>query len=1329
MAKSIKTFPNHSALSRLALAIICVNSGIAVAAPVGGTVTSGTGTIGSDQLSLNQKNNVADVTTVQWDSFDIAQDETFIFNQDANDVAINNIGSGSASNILGKISADGTVFLSNSNGFVFGANSYVDTGAFLATTSNISFNGSDTIELTDNSATGTISIHKDASVNANKQESGGYLAFISNDIVLNSDGTPGNSNAEDNPLGLNASNGEVLLSNDIGSTIKLAGLNISFPTSSFTGATTTALDLTNASISANTVILSSDNLTDLLNSVVNQPATIHTTDLIVNSDESGLDVTSAVENAFTFLNNDNIGTATINQSAGTFSFNNTLAISEAGELNIQANSIAFKHNVFANNLDLNLYSNNVAINIGMDEPSDTDDQTFGGTNGLNSLLINVTGNDRVIDIYEDITTSGNLTLEGPVQLHTENNTTPTLYSKSGDISITEALTGINSTGELLLRGNSIALESATNFNKIEFNADSIYLSGDIEATENIKSNSLAKIYLNTNIDIRSESIEFSSSSFTSHSTDLNEMYTLNLIGTGSINSITLDDSQLHDSANGNRLKELNISSSMSGSINNIYMGGNYEVSSFCIHSCISTDTNNNSYNLNTSSNTTLINNDGLSISHATLTGDYIFQSIGNTNSTADISAVTELAGFKLSNYLTINLNGDISTQEEGLVLTANNINLNNDVLISNQNSGRITLGDTIVISGEGTIESSSHDSLISSSNNSSLTISSKNSNLYIGEVRTLSNLTINKALETEGSTELGGDISVKNNISLNNLGDITTSKDINLTTTNTDTSIESAITFSASSIDDQDNDISMSSNNIHLENITANNINLYSTNIELNGDLKATNELNFLNSGATTSILLNEDITLTGEIDFLSSSNTQAKITGDKNLYINSKNSNIYLSTFNTEGGLNSLSITTFDSVNPANLYLISDTDGLITMPDLNGVEGLSLLGHLNLDLGINTTTSFDTSSYDGNLDLSGVNITGSGILDFDTGTGELSLGNIGKDNSDSQIFTSLLIDSTGKLNVNGEISITSTLFNFSNLNAIELNSDLTLGSLEGLAKVDFGAATINGTHDLTLYTNDLTLGTVGNNIALQDLTIVNQSEAPLELANDITLVGSLDIKSNSLILDNTISNTGLNIKIATEGDLIMTKDSTIRADFSDIELTSTTGNIGIGELIAGNSVTIRSELGFLYNNINDYVSNDSTSTNITSTDQYLYGLTNIGKSVASPIVINVLNNGTITAESSGTIYIANLANAKVNATGRVIDGSTGSEAATIDAFTQFKLASLNSTNLPALSSNLGLISNLTWQVDEEESIRKIRSPSSAPSIYYSRNGWRLGQK
>jgi len=323
------------------------------------------------------------------------------------------------------------------------------------------------------------------------------------------------------------------------------------------------------------------------------------------------------------------------------------------------------------------------------------------------------------------------------------------------------------------------------------------------------------------------------------------------------------------------------------------------------------------------------------------------------------------------------------------------------------------------------------------------------------------------------------------------------------------------------------------------------------------------------------------------------------------------------------------------------------------------------------------------------------------------------------------------VIQSNGKLNLHGELDITTTTFDFSSANAIELYTDLTLGSAEQTVNVNFGTASINGTYNLSLFTNELTMGAIGNNIALQELNIVHTSETdtPLALNNDITVVGEININANALALNKNISSTGFDVNITSEGDIIMDKEAVITSSFGNVSLISNTGNIGLGQLVAKDSVTVRSEQGYLLNNINDYKSNLDTSKNIISTDQHLYGLTGIGESVSSPIVIDVQNGGTINAESTGTIYIANLANAQVNAVGRVVDGSSGGETATIDAFTQLKLASLNTVNLPSLTLTPQLISNLTWQVDEEESIRKIKSPTSAPAIYYSRTGWRLGQK
>ena len=169
MAKSNKTFPNTSALSKLAIAIVCVNSGMVMSEPGLYSISDGNG---HADISFENKGTDTSITTIDqtgefgttevtidWETFNVGVNQTVNFEQNAGDVAINNIGTGGASEILGKINADGTVFLSNSNGFVFGANSSINTGAFLATTSSITNHTADSFELEDTGSTGSITCY------------------------------------------------------------------------------------------------------------------------------------------------------------------------------------------------------------------------------------------------------------------------------------------------------------------------------------------------------------------------------------------------------------------------------------------------------------------------------------------------------------------------------------------------------------------------------------------------------------------------------------------------------------------------------------------------------------------------------------------------------------------------------------------------------------------------------------------------------------------------------------------------------------------------------------------------------------------------------------------------------------------------------------------------------------------------------------------------------------------------------------------------------------------------------------------------------------------
>ena len=76
-----------------------------------------------------------------WNDFGIAQGNTVRFSSDLNDwLVLNRVTGSKASNILGSLVGDGTIFLVNPNGITFGNGASVDVGSFVATTMDISDN-------------------------------------------------------------------------------------------------------------------------------------------------------------------------------------------------------------------------------------------------------------------------------------------------------------------------------------------------------------------------------------------------------------------------------------------------------------------------------------------------------------------------------------------------------------------------------------------------------------------------------------------------------------------------------------------------------------------------------------------------------------------------------------------------------------------------------------------------------------------------------------------------------------------------------------------------------------------------------------------------------------------------------------------------------------------------------------------------------------------------------------------------------------------------------------------------------------------------------------
>lgn len=109
-----------------------VMSHTVMAGPEGGRITGGSG-----QISAEQKQTLieqySDRIAIDWDSFDLDADEVVSFLQPgADSVALNRILSESASDIRGRINANGHVVLVNPRGIVFGESAQVNVGGLLA---------------------------------------------------------------------------------------------------------------------------------------------------------------------------------------------------------------------------------------------------------------------------------------------------------------------------------------------------------------------------------------------------------------------------------------------------------------------------------------------------------------------------------------------------------------------------------------------------------------------------------------------------------------------------------------------------------------------------------------------------------------------------------------------------------------------------------------------------------------------------------------------------------------------------------------------------------------------------------------------------------------------------------------------------------------------------------------------------------------------------------------------------------------------------------------------------------------------------------------------
>ncbi len=121
----------------LPLAVMLAWGGLAVATPHGGVVSAGSASISqaAGQTTITQ---TTPHVAINWQSFGIAAGQSVQFVQPGRSaVALNRVTGADPSAILGRLSANGQVFLVNPNGILFGPGASVDVGGLVASTLNI----------------------------------------------------------------------------------------------------------------------------------------------------------------------------------------------------------------------------------------------------------------------------------------------------------------------------------------------------------------------------------------------------------------------------------------------------------------------------------------------------------------------------------------------------------------------------------------------------------------------------------------------------------------------------------------------------------------------------------------------------------------------------------------------------------------------------------------------------------------------------------------------------------------------------------------------------------------------------------------------------------------------------------------------------------------------------------------------------------------------------------------------------------------------------------------------------------------------------------------
>jgi filamentous hemagglutinin family protein len=153
-------------------------AGVADAAPEGGVVVSGAGSIAQDG-AVTTIRQVSNNLSLTWKSFNTSATESVVFDQpSSSSIAVNRIYDVNGTSFLGRMTSNGQVFLINPNGIIFGPGAQLNVGSLVASTlelddttlgsSKLAFSGAGSGRILNQ---GTI-----------ETATGGYIAFLGKEV-------------------------------------------------------------------------------------------------------------------------------------------------------------------------------------------------------------------------------------------------------------------------------------------------------------------------------------------------------------------------------------------------------------------------------------------------------------------------------------------------------------------------------------------------------------------------------------------------------------------------------------------------------------------------------------------------------------------------------------------------------------------------------------------------------------------------------------------------------------------------------------------------------------------------------------------------------------------------------------------------------------------------------------------------------------------------------------------------------------------------------------------------------------------------------------------